>query len=206
MRNHDDARKAFFEPAYEERAEWTDDALNPAIDETSGYPYFIQELGPAVRGVAEKSPIVVDDVERSIDLFFPRLDESFFRVRLDRATPLQVAYLRVMAELGPGPQKASAVAEVMGRNSKSLGLIRSKLINMGLLYTPPHGHAEFTVPHFDKLMVCEMPELVPLPKCSRKKWLLSGASLLWCVGVFLSFGFLHASAGKGLLVMVSDGG
>ncbi|MFC5281568.1 hypothetical protein ACFPGO_06775 [Arcanobacterium canis] len=42
-----------------------------------------------------------------------RIDESFFRVRLDRATRLQAAYLRAMAELGPGPQKANAVAEVL---------------------------------------------------------------------------------------------
>ncbi|SQH28558.1 Uncharacterised protein [Arcanobacterium haemolyticum] len=31
---------------------------------------------------------------------------------------------------------------------------------MGLLYTPRHGYAEFTVPHFDRFMLREMPELI----------------------------------------------
>ena len=68
-----------------------------------------------------------------------KLDGSFFRVRLDRATDLQRAYLRAMAQLGPDPQKASDVAEVIGRNSTNVAPTRAELINMGLLYTPTHG-------------------------------------------------------------------
>ncbi|SPT74782.1 Uncharacterised protein [Arcanobacterium haemolyticum] len=42
----------------------------------------------------------------------------------------------------------------------SLGPTRSELINMGLLYTPRHGYAEFTVPYFDRFMLREIPELI----------------------------------------------
>ncbi|MGV4378065.1 ATP-binding protein [Trueperella pyogenes] len=165
----EDTKIAFADPAQDEGVYWEESALERAIEATDGYPYFIQELGSAVWKVAEKSPITAEDVEHSIDLFEAGLDESFFRVRLDRATSLQAAYLRAMAELGPGPQKANAVAEVMGRDSKSLGPTRSELINMGLLYTPMHGYAEFTVPHFDRFMKREMPKVVIPEKRFRKK-------------------------------------
>ena len=39
------------------------------------------------------------------------LDESFFRVRFDRLTPLEKRYLRAMAELGPGPHRSGDIAE-----------------------------------------------------------------------------------------------
>ena len=43
-----------------------------------------------------------------------------------------------MAQLGPGPQKASVVAEIIGpeRSSENLAPTMAELINMGLLYTP----------------------------------------------------------------------
>ena len=74
-----------------------------------------------------------------------------------------------MAELGPEPQKASDVAEKMGRTSNNLAPVRAKLINMGLLYTPEHGFAAFTVPHFDRFMLraikhLEVPKLRPRMK------------------------------------------
>ncbi|MDP9831955.1 ATP-binding protein [Trueperella abortisuis] len=163
-----DASKAFADPARQEGVAWEEDALQRAIAVTEGYPYFIQELGSAVWRTAPSSPFRRHDVDNAIPLFESRLDESFFRVRLDRATPLQAAYLRAMAELGPDPQKASAVANVIHRGSQSLGPTRSELINMGLLYTPSHGYAAFTVPQFDRFMQREMPEVVVPKKRNRK--------------------------------------
>ena len=86
-------------------------------------------------------------------------------MRIDRATELQRAYLRAMAGLGPEPQKASDVAALMGRTSPQIAPTRAELINMGLLYTPEHGYAAFTVPHFDQFMLRAIPELVvPAPR------------------------------------------
>lgn len=166
--NEADASKAFADPARQEGVAWEEDALQRAIAVTEGYPYFIQELGSAVWRTAPSSPFRRHDVDNAIPLFESRLDESFFRVRLDRATPLQAAYLRAMAELGSDPQKASAVANVIHRGSQSLGPTRSELINMGLLYTPSHGYAAFTVPQFDRFMQREMPEVVVPKKRNRK--------------------------------------
>jgi len=78
-------------------------------------------------------------------------------------------YARAMAELGSAPQKASDVAGVMGRTSTNLGPTRAELINMGLLSTPEHGYAAFTVPHFDRFLRRAIPTLDVPPRRPRRK-------------------------------------
>ena len=156
----DDAKAALARPAAEEGASFAAGALDEAVTITGGYPYFIQELGYAVWTIADGPVISRADVLSAVPAYEAKLDASFFRVRLDRATELQRAYLRAMAELGPAAQKASDVADVMGRTSTNLGPTRAELINMGLLYTPEHGYAAFTVPHFDRFMLRAVPTLV----------------------------------------------
>ena len=155
----EDARTALVRPAESEQAGFSDDALADAVTITGGYPYFVQELGYAVWTVADGPEITLEDVRAAEPAYEAKLDASFFRVRLDRTTDLQRAYLRAMAELGSAAQKASDVAEVMGRTSTNLGPTRAELINMGLLYTPQHGYAAFTVPHFDRFLLRAMPTL-----------------------------------------------
>ncbi|WP_277244908.1 ATP-binding protein [Micrococcus terreus] len=163
-----DARRALQEPAVSEDARFDDAALDLALKITEGYPYFIQELGSAVWSVAEHWMFSEEDVRDAESVYLAKLDSSFFRVRLDRCTELQRAYLRAMAELGSGPQKASDVAEVMGRTSQNQAPTRAELIAMGLLYTPEHGYAAFTVPQFDAFMKRAMPELV-VPELKRRR-------------------------------------
>lgn len=163
-----DARLALLTPAQEEGASFHSEALDLAVEITGGYPYFLQELGYAVWGVAEGPQITRQDVVDAEALYQAKLDSSFFRVRLDRATAKQTAYLRAMAELGPEPQKAAEVAAVMGRESTQVGTTRAELIAMGLLYTPEHGYAAFTVPHFDQFMLRAVPELIVPEVRSRK--------------------------------------
>lgn len=162
-----DARRALAEPAAEEGALFDPAALDRAVDVTGGYPYFLQELGYAVWGLAEGPTITADDVNASLPLYESKLDSSFFRVRLDRATDMQRLYLRAMAELGPEPQKAADVAHVMNRTSPQVAPTSAELIAMGLLYTPVHGYAAFTVPHFDRFMHRAIPTLI-VPAVKRR--------------------------------------
>ena len=160
-----DAKLALSRPAEKEGVEFQADALDRAIQETEGYPYFLQELGYAVWPVASEGRVTLGDIEAAIPIYVSKLDSSFFRVRLDRCTELQTAYLRAMAELGPEPQKASRVADLLDRSSTQCGPTRAELIAMGLLYTPEHGYAAFTVPQFDQFMLRAVPVLeVPLKR------------------------------------------
>jgi hypothetical protein len=119
--------------------------------------------------VATANRIHLDDVQMAREAYDAKLDSSFFRVRLDRATPLQTAYMRAMAELGPRAQKASDVARIMGRESTQLGPTRAELIEMGLLYTPEHGYAAFTVPDFDQFILRAVPVLEVPPMQTRRR-------------------------------------
>ncbi|SPT53015.1 Predicted ATPase (AAA+ superfamily) [Actinomyces bovis] len=164
-----DARRALIEPAHAEGVVFTEDAAALAVSITHGYPYFLQELGYQAWIIAKDARIERADILAAREAYEVKLDNSFFKVRLDRATPLQIAYMRAMAELGPEPQKAADVAALMGRESPQVAPIRSQLIDMGLLYTPQHGYAAFTVPDFDAFMLRAVPKLqVPQPRSSRR--------------------------------------
>lgn len=119
---------------------------------TEGYPYFVQEYGKALWDHASRAPIsAVESVEAQA-IVEAKLDSNFFRVRIERATPPEIAYLRAMAELGAEPQRAVDVARVLRQASSTVGKTRSRLIEKGLLYSPAYGLAAFTVPQFDRFL------------------------------------------------------
>lgn len=147
-----EARKALIEPARALEVVYADAAVDEILNYTEGYPYFIQEYGSIVWNSAAGSPITHAEVLEAREAVEAKLDESFFRVRADRTTDSELKYLRAMAELGPKPQLAKDVAAVLERKSTSLGPTRARLIEKGLLWTPAHGYAAFTVPQFDRYM------------------------------------------------------
>jgi hypothetical protein len=151
------ARIAIAKPANDQGVEVTEDALRRIFQETHGYPYFLQEWGKHAWDTAEESPITSRDVELASKTAVAALDESFFRVRFDRLTPLEKRYLRAMAELGPGPHRSGDISDQMNRGVTSLGPTRSQLIAKGMIWSPSHGDTAFTVPLFDEFMRRIMP-------------------------------------------------
>jgi hypothetical protein len=139
-------------PARDEGADYEAAALDRIVEETQGYPYFIQEWGKHTWDAAERSPITLADVERASAIVIAELDEGFFRVRFDRMTPSEREYLRAMASLGPGPHRSGDIAEVLGRKVQSVAPMRAKLIQKGMVWSPSHGDTGFTVPLFDGFM------------------------------------------------------
>lgn len=154
-----DARDALVLPAAELDVEFEPSAIRFIVGYTQGYPYFLQEYGRIVWDETSVSPVTLDDVRSVLPLVEAGLDESFFRVRAERTTELELRYLYAMAELGPEPHRASEVAHRINRTVEQAGPIRSRLIDKGLLYTPGHGYAAFTVPQFDRYMLRRHSEL-----------------------------------------------
>ena len=152
-----DAREAIVRPARHEEAEILDEAADLIVDKTKGYPYFLQEWGKHTWDVAPKSPIQQQDVINASTEAVAALDESFFRVRFDRLTPVEKKYLRAMAVLGPGPHRSGDIADELRRSVQSLGPIRAGLIGKGMIWSPTHGDTAFTVPLFDEFMQRIMP-------------------------------------------------
>ncbi|RMH04537.1 MAG: ATP-binding protein [Planctomycetota bacterium] len=146
------AARAIVKPIEDEGESIEPAALERILERTACYPYFLQEWGKHAWDVAERSPITLADVEAASELAVAALDESFFRVRFDRLTPIEKRYLRGMAELGPGPHRSGDIAEALGRKVTSLAPTRSQLIAKGMIWSPSHGDTAFTVPLFDEFM------------------------------------------------------
>ncbi len=151
------AQLAIRKPVQDQQAEINDDAVAAIVAATHGYPYFLQEWGKHSWEAADTSPIALEDVQRATALSIAALDESFFRVRFDRLTPSEKKYIRAMAELGPGPHRSGAVAEILNRQVTALAPTRSQLIVKGMVWSPNHGDTAFTVPLFDEFMRRIMP-------------------------------------------------
>ena len=81
-----------------------------------------------------------------------RVDDGFFRVRTGSTSDSERAYLRAMAELGPGPVRSADVASVLGKSPQGVGPVRDGLVRRALCYSPRYGEIAFTVPLFDQYM------------------------------------------------------
>lgn len=148
----EDARAVLATPARAQGVEFAPAALDKLLEFTQGYPYFLQEWGYHVWNTALESPITLDDVTLASRDVQRRLDENFFRVRMDRLTPAEKQYLAAMAELGAGPHRSGDIAATLGVKVESVAPRRSGLIRKGMVYSPAHGDTAFTVPMFDDFL------------------------------------------------------
>ncbi|MBU3699398.1 MAG: ATP-binding protein [Candidatus Kapabacteria bacterium] len=133
------------------------DALELILDDTQGYPYFLQEWGKHAWNCAQQSPITRRDVEDARVIAHASLDVSFFGVRFDRVTQKERLYLATMAALGKGPYETSDVSDAIGESLQELAALRSRLIEKGMIYSPRHGLIDFTVPLFGQFILRRMP-------------------------------------------------
>jgi AAA ATPase domain len=131
---------------------FNDDAVEEIINQTKGYPYFLQEWGSNCWSVANSSPINIEDAKLATSLAITQLDTSFFRVRFDRCTPMEKNYMRAMAEVNSSAPRSGDIAAVMNKEVNQLGPIRQSLIKKGMIYSPAHGDTAFTVPLFAEYM------------------------------------------------------
>lgn len=145
-----DAEAALVQPVRNEGGDWARDAVERVINDTEGYPYFLQEFGKQAWNLADGPVISLDDVLNAVVLAIDDLDRGFFRARIDKTTDAERDYLRAMVGLGgPGPYRSGAVSRKMGRTTTQTGPVRDSLIKRGLCYAPRHGELAFTVPMFD---------------------------------------------------------
>ncbi len=140
--------RAIRQPIETEGESISDDALQVIFEKTQGYPFFLQEWGYQVWNMSAQSPIDKQNVIDASDRVSVRLDEGFFKMRLDRLTPKERDYVLAMAHLGDGPYRSAEVANHLGEKPQKLGSFREKIIKKGMIYSPEHGDIDFTVPQF----------------------------------------------------------
>lgn len=148
-----DAEIAIRQPIESEGERIEVDAIEEILEQTKGYPYYLQEWGYQCWNIAEGDEIKKSDALMAAKAATKRLDEGFFKVRFDRLTPKEREYVIEMAKLGPGPYRASDVAGALGETHQSLGPRRAKIIQKGMIYSPSHGDIDFTVPLFHDYLI-----------------------------------------------------
>lgn len=140
------ARRALTEPAATEGVVWAEDAVTYLVEQTSGYPYFLQQFGQDTWNGAPGPQLTLMDAQLGAAHGRAALDDGFFRARWDRATRAEQRYLRAMALDGDAGSSSGEVAGRLGRGVNSFGPARASLISKGLIYAPEHGVVAFTVP------------------------------------------------------------
>jgi len=140
------AREALAKPAATEGVAWDEDALAYVVQETFGYPYFLQQFGQDTWNDAPGPGVTLADARVGAARGRAALDDGFFRVRWDRATRAEQRYLRAMAPDGDAGSPSGEIAGRLGRSINSFGPARASLISKGLIYAPEHGLVAFTVP------------------------------------------------------------
>lgn len=146
------AEQAVRKPIQDEDARITPAALSEIVAKTQGYPFFLQEWASTAWNNAEGPEITKKDVEGAYAETLASLDESFFRVRLDRLTRKEIEFVKAMAALGDGPYAMSDIAKALDKKLSALGPVRANVISKGMVYSAEHGFLAFTVPLFAAFM------------------------------------------------------
>jgi hypothetical protein len=150
--DHKSARLAIERPVLPEKVKFEPDAVVKIIDETEGYPYFIQLWGSKVWDIAKASPITIKDVIKATEKSIEALDSGFFKIRYERLTERQQEYARAIALAGKLPVSSSEVADIMGITVRQAAPIRDEIIKKGMAYSPHRGMISFSVPKFEEYL------------------------------------------------------
>ena len=150
--DRDAAVLALVEPAKKLGVEYTEDAVKEIVSITGGYPYFLQEYGKQVWAFIKDKQIDLAAVKEAYPIFEKNLDESFFKVRYDRATPREKEFMMAMADCEELPCSMNQVASKMGSTVSSISPLRGKLIFKGFIYAARYGEVDFTVPRFKEYL------------------------------------------------------
>lgn len=151
----DEAAAALVEPAREVGVSYSQDATRHIVEVTGGYPYFVQEYGRQLwkhTAITSGEEITLEAAKTAEQYFWDGLDESFFKVCFDRATPTEQKFMFAMAQCRLTPCNVAEVADIMGKDTTSIAPVRAQLIHKGLIFATRHGKIDYTVPGFAKYL------------------------------------------------------
>ena len=104
------AREALTAPAAILNVPWDDAAVNLIVQDTSGYPYFLQQFGQETWNDAPEPTVTLNDARVGAAKGRAALDNGFFRASWDRASPAEQRYMRAMSIDGDDGSSSGEVA------------------------------------------------------------------------------------------------
>ena len=146
------AALALTKPAEGLGISYTPDAINEVLRITEGYPYFLQEYGSQIWDLKQDNTITLGTVKAAYREFESRIDESFFRVRYEKATHRELEFMLAMVKTGALPCTIRQVANILHVKLQSISVLRAQLIHKGFIYDSSRGEIDFTVPQFGEYL------------------------------------------------------
>ena len=140
-------RAALVDPAVRLGRRYSDDVVDAVMDDSGGYPFFIQVYGDALWTGSPAEIIAMPDFRRLRPRILTTLDAGFFRARYVRASPNERMLMRNIATFGESAT-IEQLQQVSGRRNNEIQPTVSALIQKGLVYRPERARIAFTAPMF----------------------------------------------------------
>lgn len=144
--NDEEASAALLRPAASRNVAFDDDALAVLVDESAGYPFFIQEYGSAAWSARSGQRITIAAVNDAVKGVRKSLESSLYERRFRTLTARELRYILALADLGPGIHTIAEVSDALGVQSRELSSIRNQLVRKDVVVAPAHGLIEFRIP------------------------------------------------------------
>jgi hypothetical protein len=140
-------------------------ALDLLVEQSAGYPFFVQKYASAAWTEHHGRSITLGDVQRAIPGVRAGIEKMFYREPLENLSPRERMVVLALAELGPGAHELRAISASLGVGSMALGSIRTRLIQKGVIFAPRSGYLQFRIPLAERYIVdnrktYETPEVV----------------------------------------------
>jgi hypothetical protein len=145
-------RAALVDPAVRLGRRFADDVVDSVMDDSGGYPFFIQVYGDALWTGSHAEMIAMPDFRRLRPRILTTLDAGFFRARYVRASPNERLLMRNIATFGESAT-IEQLQQASGRRNNEIQPTVSALIQKGLVYRPERARIAFTAPMFGAFLL-----------------------------------------------------
>ncbi|MBR0460556.1 AAA family ATPase [Candidatus Saccharibacteria bacterium] len=159
--NDQESRDAILKPIADARCKtkFNDESVKIIIQQSGGYPYFIQFICREVYDVFEQKAAKKQKLSVPIDAIIQKLDNDFFAGRWSRATEREQQVLIMLAEANKTNFTIQDTLELSNKSrfkkfSRSqIGQLFNSLIERGLVYKDKRGSYSFAVPLLNQYIV-----------------------------------------------------
>jgi hypothetical protein len=141
-------RAALTDPAVRHGRRFDEEVVDAVVEDTGGYPFFIQLYGDALWNGSPAQTITMRDLKRLRPRILSVLDEGFFESRYQRAGTIERRILHAIAEQGGESATTEQVQMRTGWTNSELQPRLAALVSKGLVYRPARGQVAFTAPMF----------------------------------------------------------
>lgn len=144
----DEARAALVDPAEGLGRHFHPAVIDAVLNDTQGYPYFIQLYGDRLWKGTSEEVITLDDFERLRPAILSDLDDLFFEGRYQRATPRERSILHAIASFGGEDATVKQISASTELKNNEIQPMLANLVDKGLIFRPGRGQVAFTAPMF----------------------------------------------------------